>query len=114
MEKLENKKGKKKGCLVAFLVVFGIVIMFGIALRNNKPEGQTNDILKDYADLSSGVQIFAEKILVKQLKYPDGWGYDYNKVIRDDSTKYTFQAIVLANNAFGVRSRLSYLLQMEL
>ncbi len=113
MEKIENKKSKKKGCLISFLVVLIVIVVFGIVLDKSTPKSDKNNTPKEYADLSSGVQVFAEKILVKQLKYPDGWEYDYNKLIRDDSTRYTFQAIVLANNAFGVRSRISYLLQME-
>lgn len=102
----------KKGCLKVVLIGLGVIMLLGVILEAIDPTGKPDKELT-YADLSSTVEAFANKTLVPQLKYPDGWEYEYSKSIRDDSTKYTFQAIILAKNGFGVRSRLSYLFQME-
>ncbi|MBD8348551.1 hypothetical protein [Dysgonomonas sp. HGC4] len=99
----------KKGGLIAIIAVFVVLMVLGSILRITDEDKKVTD----YADLSSAAQVFAEKILVKQLKHPDGWEYEYNKVIREDSAKYSFQAVILAQNSFGVRSRLSYLLQLQ-
>lgn len=110
----KKKTPKGKGCLKAILIALGVLMIFGTILKIVDPDtNEQKTTRENYADLTPTVQVFADKILVRQLKYPDGWEYEYDKLIRDDSTKYTFQAIVLAQNGFGVRSRISYLLQME-
>jgi len=105
------KKRRKK----ALYIILGIVIALGI-IGNMLPESSTTDSktesYQSYADLSSTVKVKSDKFVEQNLKYPDGWEYESDKVSRQDDTTYTFQAVVLAKNGFGVRSRVSYFVRL--
>jgi hypothetical protein len=115
MEKKKNKKWeemtpkeKRKGCIISIVVLVFVVCFVWFI---NIMQGDQNK--REYEDLSINVQILANDFLKPQLKYPDEWKYNYKKVIREDSTLYTFQSVILAKNDFGVSSRLYWLLQMR-
>ncbi|MDR2805407.1 MAG: hypothetical protein LBB85_07175 [Dysgonamonadaceae bacterium] len=106
---MENKltKPASKGCAITSVVIIAL-LMIGLIYVISIP--QTHN---QYDDLSICVQVFADDMIQAQLKYPDGWSYESKKVTRKDSTLYNFQAIVLAKNGFGIRSRLCYSLQIR-
>jgi len=100
----------KKGGKIILIVVATLAI---VGFIKEALSGEESTKPKYYSDLSAVVQTYADKMLVSQLKYPDGWKYEYKKTIREDSVTYIFQSVVLAKNGFGVRSRLTYFVKMQ-
>lgn len=98
-EDLTSKEKKQS------MLSLGAIVLIGVFLFKVCTAEKTYD---SYKDLSIDVTVIADMALVNQLKYPDGWAYEKKKVTRLDSITYHLDAIVLAKNGFGVRSRLGY------
>ena len=64
-------------------------------------------------DLTAEFQVFSKDVVELQLKDPDCWKFDTKKITRNDSTLYTLQAVVLAKNAFGVKTRVYCTVKMR-
>lgn len=96
-------KEKRKGSIVLLVFVSFIV---GIIWVFNYASNEQHS--REYNDLSSVAQFYADKVLPQNLKHPDGWEYERQAMNKQDSVTYHFTAVVLAKNGFGVRSRLMY------
>jgi hypothetical protein len=95
-------KERKRG--IINLSVLAVVLAFIIWIFSLG--GDSN--YDDYKDLSRQIPSMASVLIEKQLKYPDGWEYEAKKVTRLDNTTYRLDAVILAKNGFGVRSRINY------
>lgn len=99
---------KRKGCTVIF--VFIAVIVGFIWFISVMEDDQQNSY---YDDLTTSAQVYADDLLVQQLKHPDGWEYERKQIDRLDSVTYKLTAVVLAKNGFGVRGRMLYNIKLE-
>lgn len=95
---------------ISITVLITIVLVAG--LLNDETSTAKTKSNQSYADLSATVQVKSDDYVKATLKYPDGWEYERHNVTRNNDTIYTFQAIVLAKNGFGVRSRIFYNVQL--
>ena len=100
----EEKKKELKRTLITFAIAIPI-ILFGLS--------KCEDSKKDYDDLTTSAQVYADDLLVQQLKHPDGWEYERKQIDRLDSVTYKLTAVVLAKNGFGVRGRMIYNIKLE-
>ena len=110
MEKKEKKtwaestpKEKRKGCTVLFV---SAAVIIGFIWFIKTMENDQNS--RNYNDLTSIAQFYADHVLPQNLKYPDDWSYERQQMNRLDSVTYKFTAVVLAKNGFGVRGRMIY------
>ncbi len=96
-----TKKQKTWSIVIGVIVVMSIIGQF--APQKPKPVERI-----EYGNLTATAQTCADGLLKQQLKFPDGWSYEYKDMQRTDSVTYSLKAIVLAKNGFGVRSRINY------
>lgn len=115
MKKIEQKKWsestpqeKRKGCAASF--IFAAVIIGFFWFVSVMEDDQQNSY---YNDITTSAQVYADDLLVQQLKYPDGWEYERKQIDRLDSVTYKLTAVVLAKNGFGVRGRMIYNIKLE-
>jgi hypothetical protein len=103
-------KKSKKGC-IAVSIFLVVVIGFIVTMTVLFDDGPKYD---SYDDLKATFQVLSGDLIKLQLKYPDeGWKYDTKVITRNDSTLYTLQAVVIAKNAFGVKTRVYCTIKMR-
>jgi len=97
---------KKKTWIIVIGVLFVLWVIGSFSSKNTATS--TEPAYTEYNEMKDVAKFYADRLLEQQLKYPDGWSYEREQLDRLDSVTYKMTAIVLAKNAFNVRSRILF------